>query len=136
MNNKQSKITNQDLKDRITKLKEEKKELKARIAAFKKSNTVCKLTEESLKESKEKLRLIIDNSRIGICVTDLKGNFIDVNNALTKMLGYSKKEIRAFITKNELDVDPKEFKKLEDLQEAVIDEMGLNWDDDNNDNDD
>ncbi|MDP8269069.1 MAG: PAS domain S-box protein [Candidatus Tenebribacter davisii] len=93
MNNKQSKITNQDLKDRITKLKEEKKELKARIAAFKKSNTVCKLTEESLKESKEKLRLIIDNSRIGICVTDLKGNFIDVNNALTKMLGYSKKEM-------------------------------------------
>ena len=81
-------------------------------------------------------------SRCGIQIrnddndNDDNDNDNDDETTVSEIKAYSKKEIRAFITKNELDVDPKEFKKLEDLQEAVIDEMGLNWDDDNNDNDD
>lgn len=51
--------------------------------------------EKALGESEEKLRLMIDNSPIGFCGTDLKGNFIDVNPAMCLMLGYSKKELTA-----------------------------------------
>ena len=67
---------------------------------------------------------------------DNDNNDDDNETTVSEIKAFSKKEIKAFITKNELDVDPKEFKKLEDLQEAVIDEMGLNWDNDDNDNDD
>jgi len=55
--------------------------------------TLRKETQEALKKNEEKLRLIIDNSPIGFSVTDLKGHYIDANNAYCKMLGYTKNEI-------------------------------------------
>ena len=51
--------------------------------------------ENNLVESEEKLRLMVDNSPIGFCATDMKGNFIDVNPAICLMLGYSNKELIA-----------------------------------------
>ena len=55
--------------------------------------TQRKKIEDELKESEEKLRLMIDNSYIGFSATDLNGNFINVNPALCKMIGYSKNEM-------------------------------------------
>jgi len=53
-----------------------------------------KVAEEDLKESEEKLHLIIDRSSIGICTVDLLGNFIMTNPAYEIILGYSKEELK------------------------------------------
>jgi PAS domain S-box/PAS domain S-box/diguanylate cyclase (GGDEF) domain len=50
--------------------------------------------EKALRQSEEKFRSIFDNSLDGIYQSTLDGKYIDVNNALVKMLGYgSKKEL-------------------------------------------
>ena len=51
--------------------------------------TVRKLTEESLKESEEKVRNILDSSPNAITVTDLKGKIIDCNEETLRVHGYS-----------------------------------------------
>lgn len=48
---------------------------------------------EIIKESEEKLRLIIENSPLGISINDLNGNFVLTNPAYEKMLGYKKEEL-------------------------------------------
>ncbi len=63
------------------------------IAGIAKDITELKHVEETLRESEEKLRLMIDNSPIGFSATDLKGNYIVVNPEFRKMLGYSKKNM-------------------------------------------
>ena len=56
--------------------------------------TERKQIEESLRESREKLYLTIDNSPLGVCSNDLKGNFISTNQTYERMLGYSKDELK------------------------------------------
>ena len=56
--------------------------------------TERKQAEEALRESEEKLNLIINTSPIGICTVDLRGNFVTTNLAYEKMLGYSKEELK------------------------------------------
>jgi len=48
---------------------------------------------QALRESKEKLNLIIDTSPIGICTVDPFGSFVTTNVAYEQMLGYSKEEL-------------------------------------------
>ncbi|MBM9518594.1 PocR ligand-binding domain-containing protein [Desulforhopalus vacuolatus] len=50
--------------------------------------------EKALLESEERLRLLFDNSPVGICTVDLLGNFISTNPAYEKMLGYSSEELK------------------------------------------
>jgi len=52
-----------------------------------------KLAEEALKESEERLNLIIDTSPVGICTVDILGNFVTTNPAYELMVGYSKEEL-------------------------------------------
>ena len=47
-----------------------------------------------MKESEEKLSLTINNSPLGICTVNRKGEFISTNPAYEKILGYSKKELK------------------------------------------
>jgi diguanylate cyclase (GGDEF)-like protein/PAS domain S-box-containing protein len=54
--------------------------------------TIQKNVEKALKESEEKFRSIFENSLDGIYRSTLEGKYIEVNNALVKMLGYSNKE--------------------------------------------
>jgi PAS domain S-box-containing protein len=54
-----------------------------------------KLAEKSLKESEEKLNLIINASPIGICTADHLGNFSMTNPAYERIVGYSKEECRS-----------------------------------------
>nr|WP_320119777.1 PAS domain S-box protein [uncultured Marinifilum sp.] len=55
--------------------------------------TERKIAENKLRESEEKLRLAIDNSPLGIVLSDTKGNFLSANKAYEKIVGYSKKEL-------------------------------------------
>ncbi len=80
-----------------------------------------KQAEEALKESEEKLRLLFDNSPIGICTVDLLGNFVTTNPAYEQMLGYSKAELRglSFFDVTHPDYRPKNkelFQKMFSLE--------------------
>lgn len=52
-----------------------------------------KLTEEALLKSEEKYRTIMENIEDGCYEVDLYGNFTFVNNSMSRILGYSKKEL-------------------------------------------
>ncbi|MCT4645726.1 MAG: PAS domain S-box protein, partial [Carboxylicivirga sp.] len=55
--------------------------------------TEKKRAENKIRESEEKLRLAIDNSPLGICTSDLNGNFITSNKAYESIVGYAKEEL-------------------------------------------
>ena len=55
--------------------------------------TERKKAENTIRESEEKLKLIIENSPLGICIVDMEGNFTLTNPAFEKMLGYTKDEM-------------------------------------------
>jgi len=54
--------------------------------------TERKHTEEKLRESEEKLRIIFDSVGIGITITDMKGKVLDTNETTLRMKGYGRKE--------------------------------------------
>jgi PAS domain S-box-containing protein len=67
-----------------------------------------KLAEEALRESEAKYRSLIEQASDFIMITDMKGNFIDVNSAFLRAFGYSKEE---FVQLNVKDViDPEQLK--------------------------
>ena len=53
------------------------------------------LAEQRLRESEERFREIFENAPVGMCVSWLNGHFIQVNQALCRMLGYSEAELLA-----------------------------------------
>jgi len=55
--------------------------------------TERKLSEEALKSSEEKLKVIFESAPDAIYLIDLKGNYLDANNAAQEMLGYNKKDL-------------------------------------------
>lgn len=55
--------------------------------------TYYKEAEERLRASDKKYRSLFEQASDAILVTDLLGNFIDVNSTLCKMLGYSREEL-------------------------------------------
>ena len=63
--------------------------------------TEKKKKEESIKESEERFRKLIENTPTTIYVNDMKGNFLEGNKAAEKMMGYSREEL---IGKNMLEI--------------------------------
>ncbi len=55
--------------------------------------TERKKAEENLKESEKKYRTYVDNSPVAIFVANSEGEYVDVNNAACKMLGYTRDEL-------------------------------------------
>lgn len=78
-----------EVKIKILKDKEKGK----KVLLISKDISEKKLTELTLKGSEEKYQSIIKNIKEGYYEVDLKGNFIYVNDALCKFLGYSRDEL-------------------------------------------
>ena len=54
-----------------------------------------KRVEESRRESEKRFRAAFEQAPIGMCLTGLDGRFLQVNAALSQMLGYSEQELLA-----------------------------------------
>ena len=68
-------------------------------------------TQQKLKESEEKYRMLFESSTDGIASVDMEGRIIDVNNVYLKMLGYSKEEL---LRLNFRDITPQKWHEMED----------------------
>lgn len=75
----------------ITEKRQSREELDARRQI--ETELKLKLIEE---ESNRKFKNYIENAPDGIFVADENGNFVEVNHAITSMLGYSKEELLTF----------------------------------------
>jgi PAS domain S-box-containing protein len=60
-----------------------------------------KMVEEALLQSEEQFRLAFENANDGVCLIDLHGNMIKVNERMCGIFGYSKKELES-MTVNEI----------------------------------
>jgi len=68
-------------------------------------------TENMLRKSEEQVRSIFNYSAVGICLLDLEMNFLKVNDAASKMSGYSREEL--------LRMDVPQVIHKDDLDEAI-----------------
>ncbi|MBK8047206.1 MAG: PAS domain S-box protein [Anaerolineales bacterium] len=57
--------------------------------------TERKKTEGTLRESEEKFRLAFSNANTAMCLVDLQGNFLQVNDKMCAVFGYSKQELES-----------------------------------------
>jgi PAS domain S-box-containing protein len=65
----------------------------AGIVIFSEDITERKRTEEAMRESEERFRLLFEQAVDGIAVLDAKGRVLDINTACCEMLGYGREEI-------------------------------------------
>jgi PAS domain S-box-containing protein len=79
--------------------------------------TKRKLTEEALRESEEKYRLLFEQSHDAIAIVDIDGNFVDINKAFSNLFGYSKKELMGFNAKS-IWADPKDREPWKKVMQA------------------
>jgi len=84
-----------------------------------------KQAEDDLRESEEKLRLILETIPVGLSVSDLNGKIIQVNKAAIRLSGFSEKELVGrkyldFIGNNDKD-------KVKQLREEAV-KSGVNRD--------
>lgn len=87
------------------------------FCAFLRDISERKTVEEELRKSEMRYRSLIEQASDAIMITDFKGNFLDVNQSLCRMFGYSKPEllqmnIAALIDPEELKVRPMAFDRL------------------------
>jgi len=73
--------------------------------------------QQEIKTSEEKYRALFEQASDPIMVTDFKGNFLDVNESLCKLFGYTKSElmkmnISSLIDANDLRSKPMDFARL------------------------
>ncbi len=74
--------------------------------------TERKLAEETLRVSEEKFRSAFDDAGVGMVISDLDGGFIKVNDAFTRITGYSEQEL---IMKGFSDITlPEDSQKVRD----------------------
>jgi len=72
--------------------------------------------EEALQESEERFRLAFENANDGVCLVDTGGNLVKVNNRMSEIFGYDKKELES-MTVNDIahpedkDISPDFIKK-------------------------
>lgn len=80
--------------------------------------TDLRIAEDCIREAKQHLQYIIDNTKDVIFQIDLKGNYIYVNQATEKMTGYSSTE---FLQMNMMDLIAPEYhaQRAERLKETI-----------------
>jgi len=81
------------LEDKMAQTEEAEKELREINAELRKEIEDHILTEDALRVSEEKFRIIFEDASVGMCLTGLDGSFILVNKVLSVMLGYTTKEL-------------------------------------------
>ena len=64
------------------------------LIGFAQDITERKEAEEALRESEEKYRTILEDMKEGYWEVDLAGNFTSFNDAICRLLGYSRKELK------------------------------------------
>ncbi len=85
--------------------------------AVKEDITERKLLEESMRKSEERFRGYFENSQVGMAVTSPTKGWIEVNEQLQKMLGYSLDELRQktweeLTHPEDIEADVKQFERL------------------------
>ncbi|MBI5679389.1 MAG: PAS domain S-box protein [Methanobacterium sp.] len=95
--------------------------------------TQRKKSEESLKESEEKYRAMMDFSSDAVMLADLEGNLIECNKKSEELIGYSKNEILKLNINDihpleELEKIQKAFKNISKRNVAVFDTLVLTKD--------
>jgi diguanylate cyclase (GGDEF)-like protein/PAS domain S-box-containing protein len=86
--------------------------------------------ENGLKHSEARYRALAGNLSYGICRCGLDGRFLEVNEALVKMLGYaSKADLLAFNLAGEMIQDPIKRAQLlgQSDQQGLIDPVEMEW---------
>lgn len=68
-----------------------------------------KAAEEALGASEEKFQSLVEQASDAIIITDAQLNFMEVNTAATKMLGYSKQELLTMNARDITEISMKEF---------------------------
>ena len=75
------------------------------------SEEEIKKAQAALRESEERYRAVFDNAGIGIDLVDRDGRFMQVNNALISMLGYTDREFHRLIFTDITHPDDREISK-------------------------
>jgi len=86
--------------------------------------------ENGLKHSEARYRALAGNLSYGICRCSLDGKFLEVNEAMVKMLGYaSKDEVLGLNLANELVQDPVKRAQLlgQSDQQGLVDPVEIEW---------
>ncbi|UCV19481.1 PAS domain S-box protein [Ferribacterium limneticum] len=77
--------------------------------------------ESSLRESEAKLRGLFELSPLGIALTDLKGNFVEFNNAFQQICGYPAEELKSLDARS---LTPKRYETDAARQRASLQDTG------------
>ncbi len=85
-------------------LLEELDALKRRIAELEESRRERLQTEESLRRSEERFRVMVEHAADAFFVFDRRGRLVDVNHQACDSLGYTREEMLS-LTVSDLDVD-------------------------------
>ncbi len=99
---KEKNITKEQLTSKLVKLSR-------RIAELEKSAVECQQVEESLRNSEEKFRILVEMATDAIFLETVEGRILECNTSGAKMFGYPKKEIIGLTI---TDLVPEEFAKI------------------------
>ena len=91
--------------------------------------TERKQIEESLHQSEEKYRTILENIEDGYYEVDLAGNFTFFNNALCKLCGYSREKLLGMNNRQFIDEETAKevFKMFNQVYKTGEPSKGFNW---------
>jgi PAS domain S-box-containing protein len=81
-------------------------ELEIRLRELERQAVARKVSEEVILESEQKYRTLFNDSRDAIYITSREGGFLDVNPALSELLGYAREEMIDKINVRNIYVDP------------------------------
>jgi PAS domain S-box-containing protein len=86
--------------------------------------TEMKQAEEALRESEARFRRFVDSNIIGIALVDLEGNIREANDALLKLLGYTREDLAAgrmqWTTITPLQYRAQDAQAIEELQTSGV----------------
>jgi PAS domain S-box-containing protein len=80
--------------------------------------TERKRAEDARLDSEEKFRLAFSNANTGMCLVDLQGKLLRVNDKMTEIFGYSRRELES-MTVNDLALPEDATLSLEFIHQAV-----------------